>query len=51
MKQAYINGEPISKEAVQFELDRLIKFYSEHGMRPDEIKKNPEVIRAYLGGE
>ena len=44
MKQAYINGEPISKEAVQFELDRLIKFYSEHGMRPDEIKKNLEKL-------
>ena len=45
MKQAYVNGEPISKEAVQFELDRLVKFYSEHGMRPDEIKANlPKLV-------
>jgi len=44
MKQAYVNGEAISKEAVQFELDRLIKFYTSHGMRPDEIKKNLEKL-------
>ncbi len=44
MKQAYINGTPISREAVQFELDRLVKFYSSHGMRPDEIKKNLEKL-------
>ena len=40
LKQAYVNGEAISREAVQFELDRLVKFYTSHGMRPDEIKKN-----------
>ena len=40
MKQAYINGEPISREAVQFELDRLVKFYMGHGMPQDQIKKN-----------
>ncbi len=45
MKQAYINGEPISHEAVQFELDRLVKFYTAHGMRPDEIKANlPKLV-------
>ena len=32
MKQAIVNGEPISREAVQFELDRLVKFYLGHGM-------------------
>ena len=42
MKQAYINGEPISREAVQFELDRLVKFYMSHGMSQDQIKKNIE---------
>ena len=40
LKQAYVNGQVISREAVQFELDRLVKFYTSHGMRPDEIKKN-----------
>jgi len=44
MKQAYVNGEPISREAVQFELDRLVKFYASHGMRQDEIKKNLEKL-------
>ena len=40
LKQAYVNGEPISREAVQFELDRLMKFYLEHGMTKEEIKEN-----------
>ncbi|MDD6031070.1 MAG: peptidylprolyl isomerase [Kiritimatiellae bacterium] len=40
MKQAIVNGEPISREAVQFELDRLVKFYLGHGMSQDEIRKN-----------
>ena len=40
MKQAFVNGIPISKEAVQFELDRLVKFYATHGTSADEIKKN-----------
>lgn len=44
MKQAFVNGEAISREAVQFELDRLVKFYTAHGMRPDEIKKNLEKL-------
>lgn len=44
MKQAYVDGEPISREAVQFELDRLVKFYASHGMRKDEITKNLEKL-------
>ena len=44
MKQAYVNGEPIPREAVQFELDRLVKFYASHGMSPDDIKKNLEKL-------
>ncbi len=44
MKQAFVNGEPISRDAVQFELDRLVKFYSSHGMSPAEIKKNLEKL-------
>lgn len=42
MKQAYVNGEPISPEAVQFEMDRLMKFYLEHGVKAEEIKPNLE---------
>lgn len=44
MKQAYVNGEAISREAVQFELDRLVKFYASHGMRQEEIKSNLEKL-------
>ena len=40
MKQAYVTGEPSSREAVQFELDRLVKFYATHGMSQTEIRKN-----------
>lgn len=45
MKQAYVNGELISQEAVQFELDRLVKFYMSHGMTQEEVKKNlPKLV-------
>ena len=44
MKQAYVNGELITREAVQFELDRLVKFYASHGMPQEEIKKNLEKL-------
>ncbi len=44
LKQAFVNGEPIAREAVQFELDRLVKFYASHGMSQDEIKKNLEKL-------
>ncbi len=44
MKQAFINGEPIPREAVQFELDRLVQFYAQHGMRKEEIQANLEKL-------
>ena len=40
MKHAIVNGQEISGEAVQFELDRLVRFYMSHGMTMDEVKKN-----------
>ena len=40
MKKASVNGVEISGEAVQFELDRLVRFYMSHGMSMDEVKKN-----------
>ncbi len=40
MRKAFINGQEISGEAVQFELDRLVRFYMSHGMTMDEVKKN-----------
>ena len=40
MKKAIVNGQEISGEAVQFELDRLVRFYMSHGMTIEEVKKN-----------
>jgi len=40
MKQAIVNGQEISGEAVQFELDRLVRFYVSHGMGRNEVKRN-----------
>jgi len=40
MKHAIVNGQEIAGEAVQFELDRLVRFYMSHGMSMDEVKQN-----------
>ncbi len=40
MKKAVVNGQEISGESVQFELDRLVRFYMSHGMSMDEVKAN-----------
>ena len=40
MKHAIVNGVEISGDAVQFELDRLFRFYMSHGMTMDEVKQN-----------
>ena len=40
MKKAIVNGQEISGEAVQFELDRLVRFYMSHGMSVEDVKKN-----------
>ena len=40
MKKAIVNGQEISGEAVQFELDRLVRFYMGHGMSMAEVKQN-----------
>ena len=45
MKHAIVNGVEISGEAVQFELDRLVRFYMGHGMSMDEVKRNLEQLQ------
>ena len=40
MKHASVNGQEISGEAVQFELDRIVRFYMSHGMTMEEVKQN-----------
>ena len=40
MKTAIVNGQEISADAVRFELDRLVRFYTGHGMTMTEVKQN-----------
>jgi len=40
-----INGEAIPDQAVQYELDRLVRFYSEH-MSPDKVREQMDALRA-----
>lgn len=40
MKKAFVNGVEIPEAAVNFELDRLVKFYMSHGMNVEEVKQN-----------
>jgi len=40
VKKAIVNGREIPQEAVQFELDRLVRFYMNHGMTVEEVKTN-----------
>ena len=37
-KQVKVNGFVISDEAIQFELDRLVRFYMSHGMTINDVK-------------
>ena len=38
MKTAVVNGAEISAEAVEFELERLVRFYSAHGASAEEVR-------------
>ena len=40
MKIAKVNGFEVNKQAVGFELDRLVRFYMSHGMTMQEIQGN-----------
>lgn len=43
-KKAYVNGEEIADGAVTFELSRLVRFYTSHGIPENEVKKSlPEL--------
>ena len=44
MKKAFVNGVEISQGAVQFELDRLVRFYESHGVSKDEIEKSRPIL-------
>jgi len=38
MQKVKVNGQVIPEEAIQFELERLVRFYTEHGMAQDQIR-------------
>ena len=40
MKTAVVNGVEIGEDSVRYELDRLVRFYTSHGMTAEEVKKN-----------
>ena len=46
MKTAVVNGYEISAEAVNFELDRLARFYMSHGMTAEELRRNLPKLEA-----
>ncbi|MCL2104279.1 MAG: peptidylprolyl isomerase [Kiritimatiellaeota bacterium] len=44
-KKIRVNGQIIPEEAVQFEFERLVRFYTEHGWSQEQIKGNlPELV-------
>lgn len=43
---ATVNGEPIPQEAVDFELQRLIHLYQQHGMPEAQIRMQIDALRA-----
>ena len=46
MKTILVNGQTITPQAIQFELERLIQFYAQHGMPEDQIRKQlPELTQ------
>ena len=50
MKTAVVNGYEISAEAVNFELDRLARFYMSHGMTAEELRRNLPKLEAKAHG-
>ena len=38
MQKIKVNGQVISEDAIQFELERLVRFYSEHGLSQEQIR-------------
>jgi len=38
-KRVRVNGQIISEDAIQFELERLVRFYTENGVKEDQIKE------------
>ena len=44
MQTVKVNGEVIPQEAIQFELERLVRFYAEHGMSQEQVRAQLPVM-------
>ncbi len=44
MQTIKVNGQVIPEEAVQFELERLVRFYAEHGMSQEQIRAQLQTL-------
>jgi parvulin-like peptidyl-prolyl isomerase len=44
MQTVKVNGQVIPQEAIQFELERLVRFYSEHGMSQEQIRAQLQTL-------
>ena len=46
MQKVTVNGQVIPQEAIQFELERLVRFYAEHGTSQEQIRAQlPELVK------
>ena len=45
MSKVFVNGQEIADDAINFEMDRLVRFYMSHGMTMEEVKKNLPKLR------
>jgi peptidyl-prolyl cis-trans isomerase C len=44
MQKIKVNGQVIPEEAIQYELERLVRFYSEHGMSQEQIRSQIQTL-------
>ncbi|HRR32675.1 MAG TPA: peptidylprolyl isomerase [Kiritimatiellia bacterium] len=45
-KTVKVNGQVIPQDAIQFELERLVRFYAEHGVSQDQIRAQlPDLVQ------
>ncbi len=44
MQTIKVNGQTIPREAIQFELERLIRFYTEHGMSQEQVRSQMRTL-------
>jgi peptidyl-prolyl cis-trans isomerase C len=44
MQTIKVNGQVIPQEAIQFELERLVRFYTEHGMSQEQIRAQIQTL-------